>query len=348
MSAMSANTRLGPVMLDLEGPELGADDIRRLRHPATGGVILFSRNLESVSQVQQLVAAVRAQRPQLLLAIDQEGGRVQRLRQGVTRLPALGALGQHYDRDPAGALVAAQDWGWLMAAEMLALGLDFSFAPVLDLEVGRSAVIGDRAFHGDPAVVTTLAAAYIDGMHEAGMAATGKHFPGHGWARADSHVAVPEDERPLAQIQQQDLVPFTRLSARLDAVMPAHVIYQAVDSRPAGFSRLWLQQQLRQGLNFNGVIFSDDLNMAGAAVAGDYAQRARAALEAGCDMALLCNNAAGADQVLDWLGAEPQWPDPRRLAPMAARQRLEWDALWQSQRYQQVRQAIEAQTGAQQ
>ena len=274
---------LGPLMLDLEGVELSAEERERLCHPAVGGVILFARNVASTNQLQDLLASMREVRPELILAVDQEGGRVRRVKQGVTALPALGKLGQWWDESPVEAMGAAKNWGWLMASEMLALGFDISFAPVLDLNVGRSRVVGDRAFHGTPQAVVALGRAYIEGMHEAGMAATGKHFPGHGWVEADSHLVIPVDERPLESIKENDLQTFRQLASHLDAVMPAHVIYREVDALPAGFSPFWLQQVLRTELHFEGVIFSDDLTMEGASVAGGYDQRARAALEAGCD-----------------------------------------------------------------
>lgn len=328
---------MGPLMLDLESTMLSDQDIRRLQHPATGGVILFSRNIESVAQLQALIASVRAVRPELILAIDQEGGRVQRIREGVTRLPPLARLGEAYDRDAESALEQARNWGWLMASEMLALGLDISFAPVLDLEVGRSAVIGDRSLHHDPDVVVALGRAYVAGMHEAGMAATGKHFPGHGWVEADSHIAIPVDERNLEQIECADMIPFARLAGEIDGVMPAHVIYPAVDENPAGFSPFWLQTVLRQRLQFGGVIFSDDLSMEGAAVAGGYARRAEAALQAGCDMVLVCNKPEGADEVLEWLDQSGIEANQVRLQAMLARQRPDWDELQADPRYQRIR-----------
>ncbi|MBA57321.1 MAG: beta-N-acetylhexosaminidase [Pseudomonadales bacterium] len=328
-------------MLDLEGTALSDQDIRRLQDPATGGVILFSRNIESVTQVRSLIAAVREVRPELILAIDQEGGRVQRIRDGVTRLPPLAQLGGYYAKDREAAVHRARDWGWLMASEMLALGLDISFAPVLDVEVGRSAVIGDRSFHNDPQAVIELGRAYVEGMHEAGMAATGKHFPGHGWVEADSHVAIPTDERSLEQIETFDMQPFAALAGLLDAVMPAHVIYQQVDENPAGFSPFWLQTLLRDQLQFHGVIFSDDLTMEGAAVVGGYPARARAALDAGCDMVLVCNNQQGADEVLAWLEQSNISANQNRLMAMMARREVDWDALQQEPRYKNIRHSIE-------
>lgn len=283
-------------MLDIAGTWLTAEDRQILRQPEVAGLILFGRNIEHPRQVRELSAAIRAVRPDLLLAVDQEGGRVQRLRQGFVRLPAMRAIA-----DNANADVLAEHCGWLMAIEVLAAGLDLSFAPVLDLDHQRSAVVGSRAFEADVLRVTQLAAAFIRGMSAAGMAATGKHFPGHGWAEADSHVAIPVDERSLEQIRGCDLQPFAQLSRQLAAVMPAHVIYPQVDDQPAGFSRRWLQEILRGELQFTGVIFSDDLSMAGAHVVGDAACRIEAALTAGCDMGLVCNDRAAAELALSAL-----------------------------------------------
>lgn len=283
-------------MLDIAGTWLTAEDRQILRQPQVAGLILFARNIEDPRQVRELSAAIRAVRPDLLLAVDQEGGRVQRLRQGFVRLPAMRALA-----DNANAEHLAEQCGWVMATEVLAAGLDLSFAPVLDLDHQRSAVVGSRSFEGDAQRATLLAGAFIRGMNAAGMAATGKHFPGHGWAEADSHVAIPVDERSLEQIRAVDLQPFAQLSRQLAAVMPAHVIYPQVDSQPAGFSRRWLQDILRGELAFDGVIFSDDLSMAGAHVVGDAACRIEAALVAGCDMGLVCNDRAAAELALSAL-----------------------------------------------
>lgn len=303
----------GSLMLDIGGTWLTAEDRRILRHPEVGGLIIFARNIESPRQVRELCAAIRALRPDLLLAVDQEGGRVQRLRQGFLRLPAMRAIA-----DNANAERLAEQCGWLMATEVLAVGLDLSFAPVLDLDHQRSAVVGSRAFEGDPARATLLAGAFIRGLHAAGMAATGKHFPGHGWAEVDSHVGIPEDERSLEEIRRSDLVPFQRLAGELDAVMPAHVIYPQVDAGPAGFSRRWLQDILRGELGFDGVIFSDDLSMAGAHVAGDAASRIQAALNAGCDMGLVCNDRGSAELALGAL-QRLKAKAPERLARMRAK-----------------------------
>jgi beta-N-acetylhexosaminidase len=286
----------GSLMLDIAGTWLTAEDRQIIRQPEVAGLILFGRNVEHPRQVRELAAAIRAVRPDLLLAVDQEGGRVQRLRQGFLRLPAMRAIA-----DNANADVLAEHCGWLMATEVLAVGLDMSFAPVLDLDHQRSAVVGSRAFEADAQRATRLAGAFIRGMSAAGMAATGKHFPGHGWAEADSHVAIPVDERSLEQIRASDLQPFAQLSRQLAAVMPAHVIYPQVDDQPAGFSRRWLQDILRGELQFSGVIFSDDLSMAGAHVVGDAACRIEAALSAGCDMGLVCNDRAAAELALSAL-----------------------------------------------
>ena len=300
----------GSLMLDIHGTWLTAEDRRILRQPEVGGLILFARNIEDPRQVRELCKAVRAVRPDLLLAVDQEGGRVQRLRNGFVRLPAMRTLA-----DNPGAEYLAEQCGWLMATEVLAVGLDLSFAPVLDLDHQRSAVVGSRSFEGDPELATRLAGAFIRGMKAAGMAACGKHFPGHGWAEADSHVAIPVDERSLDEIRTRDLVPFRQLSRQLAAVMPAHVIYPQVDEGPAGFSRRWLQDILRGELGFEGVIFSDDLSMAGAHVVGDAASRIEAALTAGCDMGLVCNDRAAAELALGALQRLKVLP-PKGLARM--------------------------------
>ncbi|AZZ44936.1 beta-N-acetylhexosaminidase [Pseudomonadaceae bacterium SI-3] len=293
----------GSLMLDIAGTWLTAEDRQLLRQPEVGGLILFARNIENLLQVQELCRAIRAVRPDLLLTVDQEGGRVQRLRRDFVRLPAMREFASRPN-----AQELAEICGWVMATEVLAVGLDFSFAPVLDLDYQRSAVVGSRAFEGDPQRASELAGAFIRGMHSAGMAATGKHFPGHGWAEADSHVAIPVDERGLDELRGQDLVPFRKLAAELDAVMPAHVIYPQIDDRPAGFSRRWLQDVLRDELGFRGLIFSDDLSMAGAHVVGDAASRIEAALMAGCDMGLVCNDRGAAElalSALQRLGAQP-------------------------------------------
>jgi beta-N-acetylhexosaminidase len=297
---------LGPLMLDIAGPELGAAEAELLRHPLVGGVILFARNYRSPQQLCQLTAAIRSlRRPELLIAVDHEGGRVQRFQEGFSRIPPMRRLGQAWDRDRERAREAACDIGYVLASELLACGVDFSFTPVLDVDFGASGVIGDRAFHSEPAAIAALCAGLIDGLQQAGMASVGKHFPGHGWVRADSHLAVPVDERSYAEIEAADLLPYKELIRKreLAAVMPAHVIYPAVDAQPAGFSSRWLQQILRGELGFDGMIFSDDLSMEGASVAGGVVERAEAALAAGCDMVLLCNAPESARTLIAGLGS---------------------------------------------
>ena len=270
---------LGPVMVDLKGTRLEPDEKEMLEHPLVGGVILFSRNYESPEQIADLVDNIHQVRePHLLVSVDHEGGRVQRFREGFTALPPLAKLGAQYQQDKKRAKRMAETCGWLMAIELRAVGVDFSFAPVLDIERGISDVIGDRSFGKDPDTVVDLAVAYIRGMQNAGMAATGKHFPGHGAVKADSHVACPVDERSFEDIVAYDVVPFERLIRNgLAGIMPAHVVYSSVDPNPAGFSRFWLNEVLRNQLEFQGVIFSDDLRMEGASIAGDVVDRARAA-----------------------------------------------------------------------
>ena len=289
-------------MLDVAGLSLTAEDKTLLQNPQVGGLILFSRNYKSPQQLSDLVREIRICSPDILIAVDQEGGRVQRFREGFTRLPPMAVLRKLYEADAERGCFAATELGWLMAAELICYGVDISFAPVLDLDFGVSEVIGDRAFSSSPEDVTELAGAFITGMREAGMASTGKHFPGHGWVVADSHHEIPVDDRSLVDIEAQDLQPFIQLMAQgLDAVMPAHVIYQQVDDRPAGFSPYWIQQRLRSDIGFDGVVFSDDLTMEGASVAGGFESRAEQALEAGCDMLLVCNNRPAALQVLSYL-----------------------------------------------
>ena len=289
----------GPVMLDVSGTELTAADGARIAHPACGGVILFARNCRAPRQVAALVDSIRAARGAALpIGIDQEGGRVQRLRAGFTAVPPMGAIGRLYERDAAGALAAARAAGWLIGRELRALDIDFSFTPVLDLDWGHSEVIGDRAFHRDPVVTATLAGALLDGLHAQGVGGIGKHFPGHGYARADSHVAIPIDDRPLEAILASDVEPYARLRERLAGIMPAHVIYPQADAAPAGFSRFWIEQVLRERLGFDGAVLSDDLAMEGASGAGSMSARARAALEAGCDLILVCNRPDLADELL--------------------------------------------------
>lgn len=280
---------IGALMLDIAGTELNQEDIELLQTPQVGGMILFSRNIESPAQVRALTDHMRQIRPDILIAVDQEGGRVQRLKQGFTLLPAMGHFGELYLTQPEKALTLAEQCGWLMAIEVLAVGIDFSFAPVLDLN-DISDVIGDRAFAKNVQDIVPLASAFMKGMQRAGMASTGKHFPGHGSVKADSHVAAAIDPREYQDIYNNDMQSFIQLQTQLDALMPAHVIYEKVDPNPAGFSPYWIQTILRQELQFDGVLFSDDLSMQAACVAGGADARIRAALDAGCDMGLVCNN----------------------------------------------------------
>ena len=291
----------GPVVLGIGGLTLDGVDRERLLHPLVGGVILFSRNYENVEQLAALTAQIHALRtPALLISVDHEGGRVQRFRDGFTAIPPMRTLGDMWQRDAAAAGLEARRVGGVIARELRAQGVDFSFTPVLDVDFGTSAVIGDRAFSDDPDVVAELAVALCRGLREGGCAAVGKHFPGHGGVAADSHVALPIDARPLADIVAADIVPFARLISRgaLDGVMPAHIVYPAVAPEPAGFSPRWLQEILRAEMGFDGVVFSDDLEMAGAHGAGDVVARADAAVAAGCDMVLACNDFATMDDLL--------------------------------------------------
>jgi beta-N-acetylhexosaminidase len=309
---------LGPVVLDIAGTSLSPEDRERLSHRLTGGVILFSRNFESTAQLADLTYAIHAVRsPQLLISVDHEGGRVQRFREGFTALPPMRVLGRMWDKDRVAATAAASQVGYVLAAELRACGVDMSFTPVLDVDYGESNVIGDRAFHSDPQAIGELAAGLIAGLREAGMHCVGKHFPGHGYVRADSHFEVPVDERPRAEIQHSDIEPYRHLVDKgLTAVMPAHVIYPRVDRMPAGYSSVWIKDVLRGQLGFAGVVFSDDLSMEGASMAGGVVARAQAALDAGCDMVLVCNNSEAADRLLSGLHILPDAASVDRIAHM--------------------------------
>lgn len=311
----------GPVLIDIAGFHPTADEREMLRHPLVGGIILFSRNYESPEQLSALTAELHSLRETpLLISVDHEGGRVQRFRQGFTRLPAMRALGRLWDTNRDEALKTARATGYVLAAELRARGVDLSFTPVLDLDYGNSAVIGDRSFHPTPSVVTALAGALQEGLEEAGMAAVGKHFPGHGYVAADSHVDIPRDIRSIVELAGKDLAPFHALSKRLGGVMPAHVIYEQVENKPAGFSSYWLKTVLRGELKFEGAIFSDDLSMAGAKVAGGIVQRASAAWEAGCDVLLVCNDPEAARELLEtWQPKQRPESARRLLALMPAR-----------------------------
>jgi beta-N-acetylhexosaminidase len=339
-----------PVILDIAGTELNADDRRRLAHPLTGGLIFFSRNWRDRRQITELCAEIKAVRPDLLISIDHEGGRVQRLRtDGYTHLPPMRAFGELWMRDAMAATAAATAAGYVLAAELRACGIDFSFTPVLDLDHGPSQVIGDRAFHRDARVAALLAKSLMHGLLLAGMASCGKHFPGHGYVQADSHVALPVDKRSLKAILADDAKPYEWLAGSLQAVMPAHVVYPKVDAQPAGFSRRWLQEILRGQLGFDGAIFSDDLSMEGAKGVGGPVDAALAALNAGCDLVLLCNQSpvdggAPVDALLDGLQQaleQGRWQadeasESRRLALLPQSAPVPWDELMELPAYQRA------------
>ena len=309
----------GRLMIDLLGTDISAEEHRLLRDPQVGGVILFARNIIDRQQICDLVAQIRQIAPQLLLAVDQEGGRVQRFTHGFTRLPPMQMLGDAVVKDALQGLALSYETGWLMASEVLSCGLDISFAPVLDVDREFSSIIGNRSFSDSPDIVVAAAQAFIGGMREAGMAATGKHYPGHGGVVADSHLQAPVDQRSMAVLVERDLVPFSRLSEQLGGVMPAHMTFAKIDPHSVGFSRFWLRDMLRDKLGFKGVIFSDDLSMKGADIAGSYRDKASLALDAGCDMILVCNSRSGALEVLDYMHSEGL-AGSEKIASMMARQ----------------------------
>ena len=316
----------GRLMLDLAGIAVAKDEVELLQNPQVGGVILFARNVQNRQQVQALVAEIRAVAPHLLIAVDQEAGRVRRFREGFSPLPAMQQLGDLYLKDREAGLALSRDTGWLMASEVIACGLDISFAPVLDVDRDTSSIIGDRAFSDLPQLVIDVAAAFIQGMNEAGMAATGKHFPGHGGIFADSHLEAPVDQRDWQQLWEHDLRPFVALCPVLGGIMPAHITFPAIDPDSVGFSPFWLREILRDKLGFNGVIFSDDLAMKGADVAGGYKRKAELALQAGCDMILVCNDPSGALEVLDYMAAE-QISGSERISAMHKTKSIDWVEL---------------------
>jgi len=332
-------------MVDVAGTELTPEDTQILKHPLVGGVILFTRNYEDPVQLTSLVAAIHAVRsPALLVAVDHEGGRVQRFRSGFSVLPPMRRIGKEYDLDPKAGLELARHMGWLMAAELRACGVDLSFAPCVDLDYGVSEVIGDRVFHSSAAAVSQLALAYMHGMRDAGMAATAKHFPGHGAVVADSHTAAPVDRRELVDMDD-DLTPYRRLIANgLPTVLAAHVLFPAVDDAVASASPHWIREILRGELGFKGVVFTDDMSMAGAAVAGDIVVRSRHALAAGYDIVLICNSRPSVVTVLDQLDFDPEPTSHMRLVRMRGRdglgrEELEASAQWRTCREQLARYA---------
>jgi beta-N-acetylhexosaminidase len=328
-------------MLDVAGLELTEVERERLRHPLVGGVILFSRNYATPEQVEALIREIHAVRgtddPKLLVAVDQEGGRVQRFQEGFTSLPPVRNLGELYDENRKRAKRLAEASGWLMATELRAIDVDISFAPVLDIDLGVSAVIGDRAFHSDPEAVADLAHSYMNGMARAGMAATGKHFPGHGSVAPDSHEELPIDDREYEDVHLLDLVPFERMiHFGLPAVMAAHILFPKIDRLAVGFSPFWLKEVLRKRLGFQGAIFSDDLSMKGAAIMGSMPERAQAALAAGCDMVLVCNDPGAVDQVLDQLAPANDPVSHLRLARLHGRHLVERTRLALNDEYRQA------------
>ncbi|HEY1992090.1 MAG TPA: beta-N-acetylhexosaminidase [Gammaproteobacteria bacterium] len=333
---------LGPLLVDVVGTALTAEDRELLKHPLVGGVILFTRNYADVKQLQALVRDIHALRePRLLVTVDHEGGRVQRFRDGFTVLPPARLFGRIHDQDAKEAALLTEIVAWLLAAELRACGVDLSFAPVVDLDYGASSIIGDRALHPDPAVVSELSRSWVLGMRRAGMGACAKHFPGHGYVQGDSHLMLPVDPRSLDAIRQRDMVPYERLfRLELPSIMMAHIVYEKVDGLPASLSRRWIEDELRRRLRFEGVVFCDDLSMRGAEKAGDYLDRAVAALEAGCDMLPVCNNRAGVAAIVKDLkvAANPvsQW----RMARLHGGETPSWDALRASAQWKQARETL--------
>jgi len=333
---------LGPLMIDLEGTAMTAGERDMLRHPLVGGVILFTRNYLDPGQLSALAADIHAVRsPPLIVAVDHEGGRVQRFRSGFSALPAPRRIGHEYDANPRAGLELARSMGWLMAAELRARGVDLSFAPCVDIDYGVS-FIADRAFHGNPDVVSALAIAYAHGMRDAGMAATAKHFPGHGAVVADSHLTLPVDRRELADMTG-DLAPYWRLIANgLPAVMVAHILFPALDEAPSSLSARWIRDVLRGEMRFQGVVFADDLSMGGAAAAfGDVVTRATRALSAGCDMLPVCNQRAAVVELLDRLRVEPEPASGLRLVRLHGRGALRPEDLENRPEWQRAREWLE-------
>ena len=335
---------LGPLMVDLEGTSISETERNLLLQPEVGGVILFTRNFESVAQITALTDEIHGLKsPRILVAVDHEGGRVQRFREGFSRIPAAATYAKIAKDNLEQSRQLAENSGWLMAIELRACGIDFSFAPVLDLAHGLSGVIGDRAFHSKPATVATLAYAFMHGMNKAGMQAVGKHFPGHGGVVEDSHVAMPVDHRELEELLRSDIVPFENMiENKLAAIMPAHVIYDKVDAKPAGYSSFWINDILRQRFGFQGVIFSDDLSMEAAGIAGGFGERADAALKAGCDMALVCNHLEGAIEAAEYIKGYTNPTSQLRLVRMHGEHEINWAQLKQDEHWQQVSSQIVA------
>ena len=294
----------GVLMLDIEGKSLTKLEEDLIERDSVGGVILFTRNYESPAQLRELVASIRCINCDILIAVDQEGGRVQRFDKDFVSLPSLGDIGKIYKIEPELGESLAKTCAWVMATELISYDIDLSFAPVIDLQNTRSEVIGDRSFSSDPDTVIALAKSYISGLSEAGMSACGKHYPGHGTVRADSHIELPVDDRPWEEIKANDYKVFAQLTKLLGGIMPAHVLYTAIDDSSAGFSKIWIKDKLRGELNFKGIVFSDDLSMTAARAIPSPVARAKCALSAGCDMILVCNDRQSAIEVSNWLEAE--------------------------------------------
>jgi beta-N-acetylhexosaminidase len=324
--------QLGPVFVGIAGHALTPDEITLLQHPLVGGVVLFARNIDTPEQVRALTTQLHGLRqPELIITVDQEGGRVQRLLNGFTRLPSMRQCGQLFEQNPALGLQVAHTLGWLLAAEVLSVGIDMSFAPVLDVDSGISEIIGERSVSESAIDVAVVMNALMSGMHAAGMPATGKHFPGHGGVRADSHLQLPVDERSWEEIMASDIQPFRYLIQHgLNAMMPAHVIYSAIDEQPAGFSSRWLQAVLRQQLGFKGVIISDDLGMQAAKFVGNLTARAECALNAGCDVVLICNELDELAQTLDDLKKRPYHDATHHILSLRGDTRITYSELQQS------------------
>ncbi|MBL4890226.1 MAG: beta-N-acetylhexosaminidase [Rhizobiaceae bacterium] len=335
-----SNTETGVVMLDLKGLNVEPGERELLMQPQVGGVILFARNYASPQQLEDLVGTIKRCNDHLLVAVDQEGGRVQRFREEFLTLPPLRAIGIEYEKDREQGLAAAKLCAWAMAAELMQYGVDISFAPVLDLFDVNSPVIKERAFSGDGATVGDIGLAYVEGMQDAGMAATGKHFPGHGRVLADSHYQLPTDMRSLDEIRENDLIPFATCIQSLDAIMPAHIVYPEVDEHCAGFSKIWIEGLLRTELGFDGVVFSDDLTMHAAHSAGSVAQRADLALAAGCDMVLVCNQPEEAAELVRYLDGKQQ-PGSNRIGCMLAKNASKHAGLYESDRWLEAKELID-------
>jgi len=330
-------------MLDLCGTELTENERSLLSNPQVGGVILFARNIQSKQQAMTLVEEIRRCSSQLIIAVDQEGGRVQRFKEGFTCIPPMQILGDQIQTQAQAGLDLAENAGWLMASEVIACGLDISFAPVLDVDRDHSSIIGDRAFSDNPQQVILAAKAFISGMNQAGMSATGKHFPGHGGVVADSHLEAPVDHRSMDVLNAKDLKPFVALADKLGGIMPAHITFPSVDAASVGFSEFWLQKILRQKLGFEGVIFSDDLSMKGADVAGDYTDKAQLALQAGCDMILVCNCPEGAQEVLAYM-QQLEVKGCEKIATMTAKHNISWQQLEKTERYTKTKNILQTLT----